>query len=207
MLQFATFIALLRFPQWVTALPVGGRDRVRGVVIDYTFALWRARAAVTRAPVDLGICAGARSPAAAAGAAAENSDLRRVSRRRDRRAWNGGGGRRSALVIPAGVYVRTSVDGAAGVTWRDGSTRASGRVDLISRFLLDPYREVPIGVSLGGGVSVPYASGDRNVRPYLTAVVDVEGRRRRGVTPAIQLGFGGGTRVGVVLRTSPSAWR
>ena len=103
--------------------------------------------------------------------------------------------------------MRTSIDGAGGVTWRDGSTRASGRVDMISRFLLDPYREVPIGVSLGGGVSVPYASGDRNVRPYLTAVIDVEGRLRHRVTPAVQIGFGGGTRVGFVLRTSPGAWR
>jgi hypothetical protein len=118
-------------------------------------------------------------------------------------AVEGGAG----IVIPAGAYVRTSIDGAGGVTWVDGSTRASGRVDMITRFLLDPYREVPIGVSLGGGVSVPYASGDRNVRPYLTAVVDVEGRLRHRVTPAVQIGFGGGTRVGFVLRTSPGAWR
>jgi hypothetical protein len=110
-------------------------------------------------------------------------------------------------VIPAGVYVRTSIDGAAGVTWRDGGAHASGRVDVISRFLLDPYREVPIGVSLGGGVSVPYASGDRNVRPYLTAVVDIEGRRRGSLTPAIQIGLGGGARIGVVLRASARAWR
>jgi hypothetical protein len=113
----------------------------------------------------------------------------------------------AGVVLPAGVYVRTSVDGAAGVTWRDGGTHASGRVDVIARFLLDPYREVPIGVSMGGGVSVPYASGDRNLRPFLTAVVDVEGRVRRGLTPALQLGFGGGTRIGVVVRTSHGAWR
>lgn len=113
----------------------------------------------------------------------------------------------AGLVIPAGLYVRTAIDAAGGVTVGEGSTRASGRVDIISRFLLDPYREVPIGVSMGGGVSVPFASGDRNVRPYLTAVVDIEGRRRGKLTPAIQLGFGGGTRIGVVLRTSPSAWR
>ncbi len=111
------------------------------------------------------------------------------------------------IVIPAGVYVRTSIDGAAGATWRDHSTHASGRVDVISRFLLDPFREVPVGISLGGGVSVPYASGDRSVRPYLTAVVDIEGRRRNGITPAIQIGIGGGTRVGVVLRRSPRSWR
>jgi hypothetical protein len=117
-------------------------------------------------------------------------------------ALEGGAG----VVVPSGVYVRTGIDAAAGMTWHDGA-RASGRIDVISRFLLDPYRQVPIGLSLGGGVSVPYASGDRNVRPYLTAVVDVEGRLRRGFTPALQLGVGGGTRVGIVLRTSPRAWR
>jgi hypothetical protein len=111
------------------------------------------------------------------------------------------------IVIPAGVYVRTSIDGAGGVTWRDGASRASGRVDVIGRFLLDPFRQTRLGVSLGGGVSVPYASGDAHVRPYLTAVVDVEGPVRRRFTPAVQVGFGGGARVGVVLRTSPRAWR
>jgi hypothetical protein len=118
-------------------------------------------------------------------------------------AVEGGAG----IVLPAGVYVRTSIDGAAGATWRNGETHVSGRLDVIGRFLLDPFREVPIGVSVGGGVSVPYVSGDAHVRPYLTAVVDIEGRARRNVTPALQIGLGGGTRIGIVLRTSHGAWR
>lgn len=110
-------------------------------------------------------------------------------------------------VIPFGTYVRLGVDGAAGATWRDGVTRASGRVDAIARFLLDPFRETPIGFSLGGGVSVPYVRGDEHVRPFLTAVIDIEGHVRGRITPAVQLGLGGGTRIGVVLRTSPARWR
>jgi hypothetical protein len=110
-------------------------------------------------------------------------------------------------VIPLGTYVRLGIDAAAGATFRDGSSRASGRVDAIGRFLLDPFREAPVGVSLGGGLSLPYVDGDKRVRPYLTAVVDIEGRRRGAVTPAIQFGLGGGTRVGVVLRTSQPRWR
>lgn len=101
-------------------------------------------------------------------------------------AVEGGAG----VVMPVGVYVRLSVDGAAGATWKDGGTHASGRVDAISRFLLDPYREIPVGVSLGGGVSVPYASGDKTVRPYLTAVVDIEGRRRGRLTRQSKLDSG-----------------
>jgi hypothetical protein len=110
-------------------------------------------------------------------------------------------------VLPLGTYVRMSIDGAAGPTWRDGSVHASGRVDAISRFLLDPFREVPVGVSLGGGVSVPYVAGDKRVRPYLTVVADIEGRKHGAFTPAMQIGLGGGARIGFVLRTSPMRWR
>jgi hypothetical protein len=110
-------------------------------------------------------------------------------------------------VFPLGTYVRLSIDGAGGVTMNEGNSRASGRIDAIGRFLLDPLREAPIGLSLGGGLSLPYVDGDKRVRPYLTAVVDIEGRRRGAVTPALQIGLGGGTRVGVVLRMSQPRWR
>jgi len=99
------------------------------------------------------------------------------------------------------------IDAAGGATWRDETTRASGRVDVVGRFLLDPFRETPVGLSFGGGVSVPYVDGDPRVRPYLTVVIDVEGRIRGPVTPALQVGFGGGTRVGIVLRASRRRWR
>jgi len=110
-------------------------------------------------------------------------------------------------VYQLGPYVRTNVDAAGGATWFNERTRGSGRVDLIARFLLDPFREARFGLSMGGGVTVPYASGDAHVRPLLTAVVDVEGRMRHDITPAVQIGLGGGTRIGVVLRTSPPRWR
>jgi hypothetical protein len=109
--------------------------------------------------------------------------------------------------VPLGIYVRLGIDAAGGATWRDATTRASGRVDVIGRFLLDPFRETPIGLSFGGGLSVPYADGDERVRPYFTVVVDVEGRMRGPVTPAVQIGLGGGARVGLVLRASRARWR
>jgi hypothetical protein len=118
-------------------------------------------------------------------------------------AAQGGGG----VSVPFGVYVRLAVDASGGATWRDGVTRASGRVDAIGRFLLDPFREVPVALSLGGGVSVPYVEKESQVRPYLVLVVDLEGRTRGPLTPALQLGLGGGTRVGLVLRASTGRWR
>ena len=118
-------------------------------------------------------------------------------------ALHAGGG----VVLPMGPYVRLGVIGAAGATWRDGSTKASGRLDAVARYLLDPFREVPLGLSLGGGLTLPYASGEKTLRPYLTAVVDLEARRRGGLTPALQIGVGGGARIGLALRRSIAAWR
>jgi hypothetical protein len=103
--------------------------------------------------------------------------------------------------------VRFSVDAAGGVTFSDNTSRTSGRVDAIGRFLLDPFRETPVAVSFGGGLSVPYVDGQSHVRPYLTAVFDIEGRKRRALTPALQIGLGGGARVGLVFRASQSRWR
>jgi hypothetical protein len=112
----------------------------------------------------------------------------------------------AGLTLPQGVYVRLALDAAAGVTWRDGEAHASGRGDAIARFTLDPLRESRLGLSLGGGVSVPVVEGDR-VRPYATLVLDLEGRRHGRWTPAVQLGLGGGVRLGLALRDSPPQWR
>ena len=111
------------------------------------------------------------------------------------------------VVVPAGNYTRVSVDAELGAEMQSSETRVAGRVDLVARFLLDPLREMPWGISLGGGLSVPYGQGQRGVQPLMTAVIDVEGRRGRRFTPALQVGLGGGTRVALVFRASPSAWR
>ena len=110
------------------------------------------------------------------------------------------------IVAPVGVYVRFGFDGAVGTTWHDGTSSAVGRVDAIARFLLDPLRENDLGFSVGGGLSAPI-TGDGFRTPYLTLVIDVEGRRRGGWTPGVELGLGGGARIGFVLRRSPPRWR
>ena len=110
------------------------------------------------------------------------------------------------LVAPVGVYVRFDLDGAVGTSWHDGTSSAVGRVDAIARFLLDPLRESALGFSVGGGLSTPI-TGDGFRTPYLTLVMDVEGQRRGGWTPGVELGLGGGARIGFVLRRSPPRWR
>ncbi len=110
----------------------------------------------------------------------------------------------AGVQIPAGYYVRVGVDGAVGVRVNETtpSTRhdLDGRLDVLVRFLLDPFRQTRYGLSLGGGMSLRAEQGDR-VRPVLLVAVDVEGRRStRGLVPAVQVGLGGGARIGVVLR-------
>jgi hypothetical protein len=106
--------------------------------------------------------------------------------------------------IPLGYYVRLGVDGAVGVRVREdylpSSSRIDARMDLLTRFLLDPFRQSRYGLSLGGGIGLRAEPGD-HVRPVLLAALDVEGQRwANGWVPALQVGLGGGARVGIVLR-------
>jgi len=116
----------------------------------------------------------------------------------------------AGVQVPMGYYVRVGLDAAIGVATNDreappGSPDSppgplDGRADLLVRFLLDPFRQSPWGLSLGGGLSARAEPGD-HVRPRLLAAVDLEGRRSaHGVVPAFQVGVGGGVRVGVLLR-------
>src|SRR3954471_20410356 len=60
--------------------------------------------------------------------------------------FHGGAG----VNVPLGYYVRLEIVGAGGVTRRDSTDGASGRVDALARFLLDPFNESSWGLSIGG---------------------------------------------------------
>lgn len=127
-------------------------------------------------------------------------------------------GRRPAVQVGAGVqlpigyYVRVGLVGAVGARLDDaadrgGGSRADARLDLLARFLLDPFRQSRYGLSVGGGMSVRAEPGDR-ARPLLLVALEVEGpRRTSGVVPAVQVGLGGGVRVGFLLRRAPATAR
>jgi len=123
----------------------------------------------------------------------------------------------AGVQIPMGYYVRLGLDGALGVATGDRKAligtadappgRLDGRVDLLVRFLLDPFRQSAYGLSVGGGLSARAEPGDR-VRPRLLVAADLEGRRStHGVVPAIQLGLGGGVRIGVLVRRGARVMR
>lgn len=109
--------------------------------------------------------------------------------------------------FPMGQYVRIGVLAGVGARTDDITPRAAGRLDLVGRFLLDPFRQTRWGLSAGGGVSLRAEPGDR-MRPNLLVVMDLEGPRSvYGASPAIQIGLGGGLRVGAALRWSRRAAR
>jgi hypothetical protein len=102
--------------------------------------------------------------------------------------------------IPVGYYVRIGMIGAVGARLGGDAQGAVGRVDLLGRFLLDPFRQSSVGLSAGGGVSLRAERGE-GVRPFLIGVLDLEGRRSAGgISPALQVGLGGGVRIGAALR-------
>jgi len=112
----------------------------------------------------------------------------------------------AGVQLPLGSYARLGLIVGGGTAWSDDIVRGSARADALMRFLLDPFRENKLGISAGAGISVRYDEG-YGWRPFLLVALDIEGRKRGAITPALQVGLGGGTRVGVVLRTSPRAYR
>lgn len=105
----------------------------------------------------------------------------------------------AGVSVPASTYVRLGVVAAAGQAWSHGSTAAAGRVDGLVRFIVDPLREFRWAPYAAGGISGIY-DGAEEWRAVLVGVLGIEGPSARGVVPAFEIGFGGGVRVGAVVR-------
>lgn len=105
----------------------------------------------------------------------------------------------AGLNVAAGYYTRIGVDAAAGASARNGGVVASGRVDLAARYLLDPFHEFRWAPYAGGGITALW-DGGANWRAGLLLLVGMEGPVHAGWRTAIELGLGGGARLGLVLR-------
>lgn len=112
----------------------------------------------------------------------------------------------AALGLRMGVYLRPTVVVAAGPSWRNDSTRASGRVDVLARFVLDPFRESLVGLYAHGGLTALYDPWDR-WRGVLAVAVGAELPARAGSAWAVELGLGGGVRFGLALRRATGGRR
>lgn len=101
--------------------------------------------------------------------------------------------------VPAGLYTRLGIDGAAGWARVNGSTGTAARIDASARFLLDPFRQFRFGLYGLGGVSAMYVEGD-DWTPRVLLGLGLEGRLRGRTMASLEVALGGGTRVAVVLR-------
>jgi hypothetical protein len=108
--------------------------------------------------------------------------------------------------VPAGLYVRIGLTGAVGAARSGGEARSAARVDLTTRFLLDPLREARVGLYALGGMSAMY-DGYERWRPRLVVGLGVEGRPSHRSVAAFELALGGGVRAGLVLRRPRSGRR
>jgi hypothetical protein len=104
--------------------------------------------------------------------------------------------------IAAGYYLRVGLDAAGGADVKSGAA-TSGRADIVARYILDPFGEFRWGPYVGGGFT---ASWDRRAarRGDLLLLVGVEGPAHAGWRTSVELGLGGGARLGVVLRRARS---
>ena len=168
-------------------------------IADYSAAAWRARAGI----VAIGLLSGVPAATAAQGMpGVPRSDL--APRFRLEGRADGFLGRTDALHAGVGVatdlgaYFRLAGILGAGAARGDGETRASGRAEIIGRFLLDPYRQARWGLYGGAGVLARYERGP-GTRGYLTLVVGAELPTTARAITAVELGLGSGVRLGVAI--------
>jgi hypothetical protein len=103
--------------------------------------------------------------------------------------------------IPAGIYVRTGLVGGVGA----GRHGVESRADFFSRFSLDPFRQSRWSPYAGAGLSGRFRStDDGGAKAYLLVFLGLEGPlpygQVSGWVPAVELGLGGGARIGLILR-------
>jgi hypothetical protein len=102
-----------------------------------------------------------------------------------------------------GSYVRLDAALAAGAARFEQTTVASGRAEVVARFLLDPFRQSRWGFYGGGGLIARYDDGP-GASGYLTVLVGTELPGAWRTLPALEIGIGGGTRIGLVIRRGRS---
>ena len=104
----------------------------------------------------------------------------------------------AGAVVRVSNYVRLGAIGGAGPHFSDEVERFGWRAELLGRFQVDPFRERRWAPYAAAGVSIRGAGSE--VEEYLMLLLGLEGPLARGWSPAIEAGFGGGFRAGLVMR-------
>ncbi len=116
------------------------------------------------------------------------------------------GGNPTALQVGAGLdlpfsnYFSLGAAVGAGIS----STGFSGRVDGFGKFSLDPYHQSEWEPYIGGGATLRGDGGGPGTRTYLLGFIGANGPSTGAFAPGVELGFGGGVRLGVTLRFTGS---
>jgi hypothetical protein len=103
------------------------------------------------------------------------------------------------LAIPAAYNVRLAADVGIGGVSRDQGWKTAGRIDLLARWLSDPFRQSRWGLNAGGGVGLRV---EERAVPRIVAILTLglEGPGNGSWVPGIEVGVGGGARAGLTLR-------
>lgn len=115
-------------------------------------------------------------------------------------------GKHTALQAGAGVSTPVATNFRIGLVGALGASDdgLSGRADAFVRFSLAEYAGAYAGGGwtpyVGGGTTTRLDSGIDGSRTYLLGFVGYEGPATNGLQPAVEVGIGGGIRLGVVLR-------
>jgi hypothetical protein len=103
------------------------------------------------------------------------------------------------MSVAAAHNVRLALDAGAGGVSRASGWQATGRFDALARWLSDPFRQSRWAISGGGGVGLRVA---QHASPRAVAVLfaGLDAPARGTWVPGIELGLGGGVRIGMTLR-------
>jgi hypothetical protein len=105
----------------------------------------------------------------------------------------------AGVSVALGRYVRVELAAGGGSAFAQGRSVASGRLDAVARFLLDPDFTQRIGLYAGGGLGLRVAR-ELAPREVLIVVLGAEGPAYRMLVPFVEAGYGGGARVGAGVR-------
>ncbi|MCC7055404.1 MAG: hypothetical protein IT355_19175 [Gemmatimonadaceae bacterium] len=112
----------------------------------------------------------------------------------------------AGLQVSAAYNVRIAVESGVGAVSRPEGWRRSGRVDLLLRWLADPFRASRHGLNAGGGLGLLVEDG-RAPRPVAILTVGMDGSGTGHWLKGVELGLGGGVRAGLTLRRAPGRRR
>lgn len=169
-------------------------------IVDYSAAAWRARAAVLTVAVLAGLPTMLGAQRMPGVPESDGPSRVRFEARADAfvgrsDALHGGVG----VAADLGTYFRLAGIVGAGVASAGGESSASGRAEVVGRFLLDPYRQARWGLYGGAGVIARH-DGGAGTRGYLTLILGAELPGQARTVTAVEVGLGSGARLGVAIR-------